>query len=90
MAMFRRKDNIQRRLLKIREHESKSLQLLDRQKEELEKAIAENDELIRTYLNTRSTEELSIVRELEDLYLRTNNLQTKLEQVRNVKYNIIN
>ena len=88
--MFRRKDNIQRRLLKIREHESKSLQLLDRQKEELEKAIAENDELIRTYLNTRSTEELSIVRELEDLYLRTNNLQTKLEQVRNVKYNIIN
>ena len=88
--MFRRKDNIQRRLLKIREHESKSLQLLDRQKEELEKAIAENDELIRTYLNTRSTEELSIVRELEDLSLRTNNLQTKLEQVRNVKYNIIN
>ena len=88
--MFRRKDNIQRRLLKIREHESKSLQVLDRQKEELEKAIAENDELIRTYLNTRSTEELSIVRELEDLYLRTNNLQTKLEQVRNVKYNIIN
>ena len=88
--MFRRKDNIQRRLLKIREHESKSLQLLDRQKEELEKAIAENDELIRTYLNTRSTEELSIVRELEDLYLRTNNLQTKLEQVRKVEYNIIN
>ena len=83
--MFRRKDNIQRRLLKIKEHESKSVQLLDKQKQELEKAIAENDELIRTYLDTRSTEELSIVRELEDLSSRTNNLQTKLKQVRNVK-----
>ena len=80
--MFRRKDNIQKRLLKIKEHESKSLQILDRQKQELEKAIAENDELIRTFLDTKSTEELSIVRELEDLCLRTNNLQTKLEQVK--------
>ena len=83
--MFRRKDNIQRRLLKIKEHESKSLQILDKQKEELEKAIAENDELIRTFLDTKSSEELSIVRELEDLCFRTNNLQTKLEQVKNDK-----
>ena len=79
--MFKRKDNIQRRLLKIKEHESKSLQILDKQKQELEKAIAENDELIRTFLDTKSTKELAIVRELEDLCLRTNNLQAKLEQV---------
>ena len=81
--MFRRKDNIQRRLLKIKEHESKSLQILDRQKQELEKAIAENDELIKTFLDTRSAEETSIVREIEDLCLRTNKLQAKLEQVKN-------
>ena len=79
--MFKRKDNIQRRLLKIKEHESKSLQILDKQKQELEKAIAENNELIRTFLDTKSTKELAIVRELEDLCLRTNNLQAKLEQV---------
>ena len=79
--MFKRKDNIQRRLLKIKEHESKSLQILDKQKQELKKAIAENDELIRTFLDTKSTKELAIVRELEDLCLRTNNLQAKLEQV---------
>lgn len=79
--MFKRKDNIQRRLLKIKEHESKSLQILDKQKQELEKAIAENDELIRTFLDTKSTKALAIVRELEDLCLRTNNLQAKLEQV---------
>ena len=81
--MFRRKDNIQKRLLKIKEHESKNLQILDRQKQELEKAIAENDELIRTFLETKSTVELSIVKELEDLCLRTNKLQAKLEQVKN-------
>ena len=80
--MFRRKDNIQRRLLKIKEHESKNLQILDRQKRELEKAVAENDDLIRTFLDSKSTEELSIVRELEDLSLRTNKLKTKLEQVK--------
>ena len=77
--MFRRKDNIQRRLLKIKEHESKNLQILDRQKRELEKAVAENDDLIRTFLDSKSTEELSIVRELEDLSLRTNKLKTKLQ-----------
>ena len=81
--MFRRKDNVQKRLLKIKEHESKNLQILDRQKQELEKAIAENDELIRTFLETKSTVELSIVKELEDLCLRTNKLQAKLEQVKN-------
>ena len=81
--MFRRKDNIQRRLLKIKEHESKNLQILDRQKQELEKAVAENDDLIRTFLDTKSKEELSIVRELEDLSLRTNILKTKLDQVKN-------
>ena len=81
--MFKRKDNIQRRLLKIKEHESKSLQILDRQKQELEKAIEENDELIKTFLDTKSAEETSIVRELEDLCLRTNKLQAKLEQVKN-------
>ena len=81
--MFRRKDNIQRRLLKIKEHESKNLQILDRQKQELEKAVAENDELIRTFLDTKSKEELSIVKELEALSLRTNILKTKLDQVKN-------
>ena len=74
--MFRRKDNIQRRLLKIKEHESKNLQILDRQKQELEKAVAENDELIITFLDTKSKEELA-------LSLRTNILKTKLDQVKN-------
>ena len=55
--MFRRKDNIQRRLLKIKEHESKNLQILDRQKRELEKAVAENDDLIRTFLDTKSKDQ---------------------------------
>ena len=79
--MFKRKDNIQKRLLKIRKQENQSLQLLDKQKRELEKAMSENDVLIRTFLDSMSKEELEISRELETLILRTDNLKTKLEQV---------
>ena len=79
--MFNRKDNVQKRLLKIKKQENQSLQLLDKQKQELHKAIVENDALITSFLDTKSREEISLSRELEALVLRTKDLETKLGQV---------
>ena len=79
--MFNRKDNVQKRLLKIKKQENQSLQLLDKQKQELHKAIVENDALITSFLDTKSREEISLSRELEALVLRIKDLETKLGQV---------
>ena len=79
--MFNRKDNVQKRLLKIKKQENQSLQLLDKQKQELHKAIVENDALITSFLDTKSREEISLSRELEALVLSIKDLETKLGQV---------
>ena len=79
--MFRRQDIIQKRLLKIKKQENQSLRMLERQKQELEKVIAENDSLITSFLDSMSAEEVTISRELEGLVVRTKELQMKLEQV---------
>ena len=55
--------------------------MLERQKQELEKVIAENDSLITSFLDSMSAEEVTISRELEGLVVRTKELQMKLEQV---------
>ena len=54
--------------------------MLERQKEELLKAIAENDSLITAFLDSMSGEEMAISRELEGLLLRIKDLQTNLDQ----------
>ena len=48
--MFTRRDNIQKRLVKIKKQEAKTLQTLIKQEDELKKAVDENNEMIRLFL----------------------------------------
>ena len=79
--MFTRRDNIQKRLVKIKKQEAKTLQTLIKQEDELKKAVNENNELIKLFLNQESSEEKTLRIEIEELTKKLNSFQSKLEQV---------
>ena len=82
--MFTRRDNIQKRLLKIQKQESKTLQVLQKQEDELKKALDENNQLISIFLDKESKEEKSLQQEIDLLSKRRETLEEKLSQVRNL------
>ena len=82
--MFTRRDNIQKRLLKIQKQESKTLQVLQKQEDELKKALDENNQLISIFLDKESKEEKSLQQEIDLLSNRRKTLEEKLSQVRNL------
>ena len=79
--MFTRRDNIQKRLVKIKKHEAKTLQTLIKQEDELKKAVDENNEMISLFLNQESSEEKTLRTEIDDLAKKMNAFQNKLEKV---------
>ena len=79
--MFTRRDNIQKRLVKIKKQEAKTLQTLVRQQEELQKALDENNELISAFLLKESKDEAVLRREIESLTKKRDNFQEKLDEV---------
>ena len=79
--MFTRRDNIQKRLVKIKKQEAKTLQTLVRQQEELEKALDENNELISAFLLKESKDEAVLRREIESLTKKRDTFQEKLDEV---------
>ena len=82
--MFTRRDHIQKRLLKIQKQESKTLQVLQKQEDELKKALDENNQLISIFLDKESKEEKSLQQEIDLLSKRRKTLEEKLSQVRNL------
>ena len=79
--MFTRRDNIQKRLLKIQKQESKTLQVLQKQEDELRKALDENNQLISIFLDKESKEEKSLQQEIDFLSNKKEALEDKLTQV---------
>ena len=79
--MFTRRDNIQKRLVKIKKQEAKTLQTLIKQEDELKKAVDENNEMISLFLNQESSEEKTLRTEIDDLAKKMNAFQNKLEKV---------
>ena len=79
--MFTRRDNIQKRLVKIKKQEAKTLQTLIKQEDELKKAVDENNEMISLFLNQESSEEKTLRVEIEELTQKMNAFQNKLEKV---------
>ena len=79
--MFTRRDNIQKRLLKIQKQESKTLQVLQKQEDELRKALDENNQLISIFLDKESKEEKSLQQEIDFLSNKKEALEEKLSQV---------
>ena len=77
--MFTRRDNIQKRLVKIKKQEAKTLQTLIKQEDELKKAVDENNEMISLFLNQESSEEKTV--EIEELTKKMNAFQNKLDEV---------
>ena len=70
--MFTRRDNIQKRLVKIKKQEAKTLQTLIKQEDELKKAVDENNEMINIFLNQESSEEKTLRTEIDDLAKKMN------------------
>ena len=83
--MFTRRDNIQKRLVKIKKQEAKTLQTLIKQEDELKKAVDENNEMISLFLNQESSEEKTLRVEIEELTKKMNAFQNKLEEVNSSK-----
>ena len=79
--MFTRRDNIQKRLIKIKKQEAKTLQTLIKQEDELKKAVDENNEMIRLFLDQESSEERTLRLEIHELTKKMNAFQNKLEEV---------
>ena len=78
--MFTRRDNIQKRLVKIKKQEAKTLQTLIKQEDELKKAVDENNEMIRLFLDQESSEERTLRLEIH-VTKKMNAFQNKLEEV---------
>ena len=78
--MFTRRDNIQKRLVKIKKQEAKTLQTLIKQEDELKKAVNENNELIKLFLNQESSEEKTLRIEIEELTKKMNSFQSFSEK----------
>ena len=79
--MFTRRDNIQKRLVKIKKQEAKTLQTLIKQEDELKKAVDENNEMISLFLNQESSEEKTLKTEIDNLTKKMNAFQNKLDEV---------
>ena len=79
--MFTRRDNIQKRLNKIKKHEAKTLQTLTKQEDELKKAVDENNEMVKLFLDRESNEEKALRVEIEELSKKMNVLHIKLTEV---------
>ena len=79
--MFTRRDNIQKRLNKIKKHEAKTLQTLTKQEDELKKAADENNEMVKVFLDRESNEEKALRVEIEELSKKMNVLHNKLTEV---------
>ena len=79
--MFTRRDNIQKRLVKIKKQEAKTLQTLIKQEDELKKAVDENNEMISLFLNQESSEEKTLRTEIDNLTKKMNAFQNKLDEV---------
>ena len=73
--MFTRRDNIQKRLVKIKKQEAKTLQTLIKQEDELKKAVDENNEMISLFLNQESSEEKTLRTEIDNLTKKMNAFQ---------------
>ena len=71
----------QKRLLKIKKQEAKTLQTLIKQEDELRKALGENNELIKVLLDVESSEEMTLRKEIDELTKKRSTLQNKLEEV---------
>ena len=70
---------------KIGKQEVKTLELLETQQNELEKAVEENKNLIEATLLTESKHELKLRGEIQDLTERTEKLGNKLQKVSKTK-----
>ena len=81
IKMFTRRDNIQKRLNKIKKHEAKTLQTLTKQEDELKKAVDENNEMVKLFLDRESNEEKALRVEIEELSKKMNVLHNKLTEV---------
>ena len=79
--MFTKRDNIQRRLVKIKKQEAKTLQTLTKQEDELKKAVDENNEMVKFYLDRESNEEKALRIEIEELSKKMSVFQIKLTEV---------
>ena len=79
--MFTRRDNIQKRLNKIKKHEAKTLQTLTKQEDELKKAVDENNEMVKLFLDRESNEEKALRVEIEELSKKMSILHNKLTEV---------
>ena len=79
--MFTRRDNIQKRLVKIKKQEAKTLQTLIKQEDKLKKAVDENNEMISLFLNQESSEEKTLRTEIDNLTKKMNAFQNKLDEV---------
>ena len=71
----------QKRLLKIKKQEAKTLQTLIKQEDELRKAVDENNELIKVLLDVESSEEMTLRKEIDELTKKRSTLLNKLEEV---------
>ena len=79
--MFTRRDNIQKRLVKIKKQEAKTFQTLTKQEDELKKAVDENNEMVKFYLDRESSEEKALRIEIEELSKKMSVFQIKLTEV---------
>ena len=79
--MFTRRDNIQKRLVKIKKQEAKTFQTLTTQEAELKKAVDENNEMVKFYLDRESNEEKALRIEIEELSKKMSVFQFKFTEV---------
>jgi len=83
--MFHKRDNVQRRLVKIKKQESKTLKFLLKQEEELSKACEENNKLIQNYLEKETNEEIMLKKEVDELTKKRNLLEDRIEELRKTR-----
>jgi len=83
--MFHKRDNVQRRLVKIKKQESKTLKFLLKQEEELSKAFEENNKLIQNYLEKETNEEIMLKKEVDELTKKRNLLEDRIEELRKTR-----
>ena len=84
--MFTRRDNIQKRLVKIKKQEAKTFQTLTKQEDELKKAVDENNEMVKFYLDRESNEEKALRIEIEELSKKMSVFHIKLTEVNSFTY----
>ena len=81
--MFRKGNPVERRLRKISKQEAASLKLLEKQEEELARAVEENQRIVEERLAKESPQEIKIKEEMEKLTKKLGGLTVQLEKVNN-------